>query len=305
VVDELQDLKCIRIKGTLRRVLEYVAKCNLSKEFPISRDIGLFLRLNYDATKALLKRAVDNGLLISLPPQKGHWKRYVLANLQDCVVDELQIKCEPKQDLVELSQLLQNTHLQLTALDDRLAKCKLMFHHISLISELNDREDYIRLNWNIVSKNNRGKIFKLRLSRHRTCNVIIYPNGTCLIYIECSKEPFDLFSDPGLYELHSICGEIQREIKFQLSNFSPLRDEVFEWGITQIDGAYDIPIDDINKHGSLNESKGQDGRISFNWLGLVKIRHLNMLFQIYQKRMPTLGPCLRLERRFSFKKKVH
>ena len=51
------------------------------------------------------------------------------------------------------------------------------------------------------------------------------------------------------------------------------------------------------------ESGGRKNKetISFNWLGVVKVKHLNQLYQIYNKILPYKGHCLRIENRLSFK----
>ena len=137
------------------------------------------------------------------------------------------------------------------------------------------------------SKKNKAKICEFRLSRHRSCIVTIYPSSTVTIVIRCSKDPFDLFSKDGIFKLTAICGQILEKIIEQTRNFKPLKTEILNWRIIQIDAAYDIPL--------------KQDAMSLNWLGCLRIKHLLQIYQIYVKMLPNKGRCLRLERRFSFK----
>lgn len=303
VVDELSRLKKIRIKGNLRRILEYIAKCNLSNEYPTSDEMSKELRISPSTLKKVLSRAVKKQILVYYPKKKGQRCRYVLYNMQDYdATDSYSRKKDNNDNVLDMSELYQSATLMMSIyiLNDLIENNHKTFHNISFTAELNDKDDYFRLGWKIQSQKNKAKVHEFRFARHRSCVITTYPNGRVIIVIRCSKAPFDLFSIGGRNDLRIVCGQVLQEIINKLSNFSPLKTDIPDWQITQIDGAYDISIHHIEE--KMNEGKlpHQHTSISFRRLGVLKIKHLDQTFQFYEKMLPT-GPSLRLERRFSFK----
>jgi hypothetical protein len=57
------------------------------------------------------------------------------------------------------------------------------FHNVSLLTSLRDKEDYLRLRWKIPSTKNKAKVLEHRLTRNRTCKILVYPNGTIIMRI--------------------------------------------------------------------------------------------------------------------------
>ena len=127
-------------------------------------------------------------------------------------------------------------------------------------------------------------------------------NGSMAMIIRCSKHPFALFSFEGLLDFNTACGQILDKIMEYSSNSEPLSSKVPGWKVMQIDAALDIPIKNMENYSDA-ESGGKKNKetISFNWLGVVKVKHLNQLYQIYNKILPSKGHCLRIENRLSFK----
>ena len=302
VVDELSALRKTRIKGSLRRILEHIAKCNLSNEYPTPNEIGKELRISYSTLKKTLQRAVGNRLIVRHPEKKGHSQRYVLYNMQDHVISGHSTNRDYDENDdgdIKTDELYQSATILMSALDELIENNRKMFHNISLTSELNDKDDYYRIEWKIQSQKNKGKVYEFRFARHRSGVITIYPNGRVLIDVRCSKEPFDLFIADGRNDLRVVCGQLLQELIKEISNLSPLKTDIPNWQITQIDGAYDIPIRDIEDKMNEGRLPHQHASISLRRLGVLRIKHLDRIFQIYEKMLPT-GPSLRLERRFSF-----
>jgi hypothetical protein len=89
------------------------------------------------------------------------------------------------------------------------------------------------------------------------------------------------------------CGEILSEIKNTLIHLEPLQSRIYDWQVTQFDIGYDIPFSNINnqnksfKKGSLKLTRLFDG--------CIKVKHLDRVYQIYNKQLPTKGSCLHIE----------
>jgi hypothetical protein len=302
VVNELSELKEIGIKGNKRRILEYIAKHNLAKEYSNSDEIGKELGIPYSTLKKALYRYVKEQLLVLHPEKKGHRYRYVLYNMQD--YDTTRVESTKRNnnsnDDLDMNELYQSALLLISILNTFIEDNHLTFHNISFITELNDKDDYFSLDWIIQSQKNKAKVHEFRVARHRSCVITIYPNGRVMIDIKCSMAPFDLFNIEGRNDLRTVCGQVFQEIIINLSNHSPLKIDISDWRLTQIDGAYDIQIRDIEE--KMNEGKlpHQHKTISLRRMGVLKIKHLDQIFQFYEKMLPT-GPSLRLEHRFLFK----
>jgi phage pi2 protein 07 len=302
VVNELSELKKRRIKGTRRRIFEHIAKYNLSKEYPISDEIGKELKISYQTLKKELTRSVQEGFLVHHPEKKGHNYRYVLYNMQDYNITTLEStkRNNNSNDDLDMEGLYQSASLLISILNAFIEDNHLTFHNISFITELNDKDDYFSLDWIIQSQKNKAKVYEFKVARHRSCVITIYPNGRVMIDIKCSMAPFDLFNIDGRNDLRKVCGQVFQEIINNLSHLSPLKTDISDWLLTQIDGAYDIQIRDIEE--KMNEGKlpHQHNTISLRRMGVLKIKHLDQIFQFYEKMLPT-GPSLRLESRLLFK----
>jgi hypothetical protein len=84
-----------------------------------------------------------------------------------------------------------------------------------------------------------------------------------------------------------------------LSLSEPLK-HTFEsdWLVTQIDIGYDIPHSAI-----IANAKGPLSFTEFN--GSLKVKHLDAVYQIYNKLLPDKGSYLRLEKQVSFSSSSH
>ncbi len=260
------------------------------------------MKIPYETLKQALRRAVNRGLVVHHPEKNGHSFRYVLANMQDYPIHEKKSRKKNNSDMdIDINELCQSTALVMGILYEWTGKNHKTFHNISFSCELTDKDDYTLLQLDIFSQYNKAKVHEFRISRHRFCSITFYPNGRVTMIIRCSKEPFELFVDDGRNDLLTVCGQILHEIKIVTNNLDPLETDISDWKVYQIDGAYDIPIHEIEEKMTENKLSHEHGLLAFRRWGVIRIKDLYGLCQFYEKMMPLLGPCLRLERRFSFK----
>jgi hypothetical protein len=172
----------------------------------------------------------------------------------------------------------------------RMKNQKLEFHLMTLESNLLDIGDYYMLNWDVKSNNNKVKIFEKKPSRHRSCLIVVYPNGKVIMMIYASKEPFQWYSRDGWISFIAICGEIHQEIKNALGHNKPLIFDIYDWRVSQVDIGYDAPLSSSKESLTLT--------MPFNIC--IKVKLLDRVFQVYSKQLPTKGSCLRIEEQCSF-----
>jgi hypothetical protein len=167
------------------------------------------------------------------------------------------------------------------------------FHDIRLQTRLNYNEDYNRLDlngqsrWSIKSDRNKAKVKEIRLSLFRHAKLQVYPNGTVEIYIGASRDPYTLYKDIGLSEFMADMGKVEAIFHADLSTCNPL-EYFMNWYVIRLD--YNFDIKNL-KASHLTNSRGK-----------LQVKDLSGLYQFYVKDMPTEGPVLRFEKRYSFPK---
>jgi hypothetical protein len=307
LVDELESVYHIKIKGKLRILLLNIAALNLEKKYPVMREV-MIMGVSYEAHKKMYARAKQKGLIVTHPKKKGRSDRYVLSTIQDIDIDDKpKRKLKPSQEIMNVNEILLGSAFCIDAVKQMLNRTSIEFHHITITTSLQVPDDYRYFKWDIPSKKNKAKVMDFPLSRLRGCKITLYPNGRIIVVIYSSKYPFNLFSYEGLIEFNTVCGQIYEHIVKFLRVKMLLTSEPLDWEVTQIDGAYDIKVVDLQRAlDRLNNQKislDKGGYISFRFpKPHIKIRYLHQLFQIYTKRLPYKGECLRLENRLSFDK---
>lgn len=298
VINDWEKIHVRQITGTLREVAEYVAKQNLSKKLPTTKEIKVHTGISKEYCKKILAKARSIGLLAIHQKRSGHQFRYYVTNIHDYIILESDLS-KPVEVDQEIS-LEKDLLLPLSILDDLIERENVSFHHINLKSKLTDKSDYERLNWRIGSDSNKGKIFELKLSTYRRCEIIVYPRGTVTMIIKCSNDPLYLTTLDNVANFYSLCGEILGVIKSETSNSEPLIDDVADWKLTQIDAAFDIPLSDSDDYNQYKGSNRQKGLLSYSNFGTFKLKYLGQFYQMYSKNILHKGQVLRIERRFSF-----
>lgn len=307
VVNELEEKHEVSISGLKRNVLECIAKCNLKGQCPTQKEIlehSKVLKISGESLKKIMQRSCGKGLVLTHPERVGNEYQYVLSNMQDIVKTgnvakrnstakrDKDGKGEREDNALENS--LENFFLQILK-----NKPNPEFHNITLESKLQDNGDYHNLhNWDMPSPKNKAKIFKKMISRKRSFNIMIYPNGTTIINIEASQQPFGWQCRDGWIEFIGICGQILQVIIDVLSYSRPLTSEIYDWQILQMDVGYDIPISTPNGKGNLPSKGSFELARPFN--GCIKVKHLDRTYQVYDKQLPHRGSCIRIEERHSF-----
>ena len=111
------------------------------------------------------------------------------------------------------------------------------------------------------------------------------------ISIQCTLQPYEFHSVKGLISFFVICGQILNLLRLSAGNRTNVVPPVEDWHIMQFDYNKDISIDRLPK--------------VINWIskGILKVEYLGTIFQIYSKKMPFDGECLRCEGHFSTKEK--
>lgn len=303
-VDELIKLKGIETSKKARTILEYIAKCVLKKNYPTSEEIENSLGIKYQVLKKNLFRLRKKGLIVLYPIKEGHYNRYSLFNMQDFKLNfekeyhNSKSNTNSHSPIDKPNTVIEKVLLQMTAVDGLSEAEGILFHHISLSTEFDSSDHYRNLKWK-KNERNKGKSAEFRISRHRSSLITAYPTNKITLVIKCSKDPYDILSDDGYINFVSDCGEILGLLKDQLGVTQIFQDNISDWKVMQIDCAIDIREAEID---SLIKTQQENKLVSFIWAGAVRVKDLNQIFQIYLKRLPTKGVCLRLEKRLSFNK---
>lgn len=289
-IDELLQRLNTKCSIFIRRLLEYIASENLKGQFPTSTDIGNHFS---EYNKEYLKKALT-GLrkknLILVEGSVGRFDKIVVANIlpERKITSQMQKK-EVTPDMLEF---------QIRVLNEFVKIKSPLLHHIKLLCQLKEKDDYYSIGWTIRSSKNRSKVFEKRISNFRTYTISIHRTGTVVIDISCSKDPFDFCSIEGIAEFYAVCGEILGEIKHAMNRFltNPLTAEVPDWILSQYDQSFDIPTAEIDF--SMNSDSSINGSFSWKFDGCMKVKYLSHLIQMYVKDTKK-GRILRIENRLS------
>jgi hypothetical protein len=308
VVDDLQEHSDISIKGSVRRISEAIAHYNRKGIFPTKSDVRGYLKdMSPDAIRKTIQRIHNmhgDNLIIILPQRKGHEHQYVLANMQHMIkVKEEYYNCSNKNKVMDSNASIDSFIESLLVAVLR-NKPNPEFHHITLETYLKyPNEDYKRLNyttgWHMSSVKNRAKTFEYRISAHRECTIISYPNGVVMITIKATLHPFKWHDRAYWIQLMAICGSIHQILKGALSVCEPLiHASEADWLVKQIDIGYDIPTSPLDN----SKSSSTKGAMSIPRLfdGCLKVSHLDRVYQVYNKQLPYKGNCIRAEEQLHF-----
>lgn len=271
------------------QILRYIASRNFY-HIGVTKDmLQIVFRITKDYAEKLLFEYRKKGLIVSSSIRKGRMMEYFLSNMQDYISID-RVKTSVKTKSPSHYNLDDNI---LMILMRELSNNKGLFHNIRLITELDDKKFYELLKtgrnnfWQIQSAKNKVKVAYTRLSRFRATSLQVSPNGTVEIYLNSSRNPYDLYSNLGLSELFVDLGKIENLFQLSIGVSLPLKN-FFEWYVIRFDYNYDI--------------EGLDLRYLSQGSGILQIGHLTQLFQFYTKQLPYKGLIMRMERAFSLLK---
>jgi hypothetical protein len=277
-----EKIKPRKVRTTIRNI----AEINISEKRGITVN-DIHFKTNRDDKRGIIFRLLTKKVLTALPSREGRLKQYVLSNLYN-----------EFDTLKQSATLNKKKNIQELEFDygiiDRVAEYfsreKPNLHNIHIQTNI-DKEDYqfLSKDWNINIKN-KSKTKEFALGPKRRCGFTVYPNGTVLITISCSFQPFKMHMDSELIEFFSILGEIRKTFAIELSNSSTIP-SVNEWKLTQYDVDNTLAIKDLQKEFSSQLNVSSSLRNS------IPIRLLGHLFYCYIKPMPNQGDSIRFEER--------
>lgn len=322
IVNDLQYHFNISIKGSDREITEMMARLH-KKGLPATNKGLESLFKNSHSSKDSRKKPISleyirkrmrylqrQKIVKAIDERNGHGNQYVLVNMLDRVIGEKQSKSANSIRIVrkEKEQEVVQRHDEFNLINALVLlirnKPEPKFHHITLKSKLKfPQEDYKRIKlttsniiWNLPSSKNQALIHKGKISLRRTFELIVYPNGTVMITIGSSKEPYKWYSRDDWLDLIEACGSIHQILKDSLGVSEPLiHSSVSQWNVSQLDIGYDCELDNCGSANRLNISR------LFN--GAVKVKHLDGVYQIYNKHLPFDGEIIRIEDQRYFKSK--
>ncbi|HXT85074.1 MAG TPA: hypothetical protein VN704_12230 [Verrucomicrobiae bacterium] len=185
------------------------------------------------------------------------------------------------------------------------------YHNIHLETALNYKDDYDLLKWNIPSSHNKQKVIIFKLSLYRKCSMVVSPNGTVNITIECTYDPYEYYTSEGIIGFIESCGEASKLLKEEANDRLNVVPPISEWYLTQFDYNKDISISNINNGTShpqvtnWSTSSSAAATVATTANGRLKVKHLGTLFQIYPNGLPVHGDCLRFEGHYIVKEKKY
>jgi hypothetical protein len=285
--------------GAILSVLEAIGYFNLKDQPATNTDIYHYLgkdmsieyirKITGQRLKYKTKEGIIVNLVIVLEDKRGHGDQFVLANMQHIISSSSNQnkkdndKTATKENYSDNDRELINEYAVL--LQALHSNPNPEFHHLSLKTELKDKEDYKRLgDWHMPSPINKARVLTNRISFYRTYKIMVYPNGKVIIMIGASMHPFRWDGSDDWISLVATCGSIHQVLRDSLSLSEPLiHKSESDWIITQIDIGFDIPL---------------HPQVRFN--GSLQIKQLERVHNIYPKLLPYKGRCARLEENISF-----
>ena len=244
---------------------------------------------NKDNAEKKIQDARHSGLLVPHQTIKsGKQKQYFLSNYIH-LVNESANNNKDNAEVLPTDVTLLLAH--------ELSNMKYVYHNIHLETALNFKKDYDLLRWSIPSPSNKQKVNSFKLEPHRSCSIVVSSTGNVNISIECTLAPYEFHTPEGLVNFFASCGQIWRILQTEIQNRLTVVPSIYEWLIQRFDYNKDISIKDLR--GSHTPLTG----ISWTSRGLLKIKYLGTIFQIYSKELPEKGDHLRVEGHYSTKEK--
>ncbi len=280
----------IKLPPRIRELALFAASIHLYEKGGITvRDLEKLGDTKDNAEKKI-QDARRSGLLIPHETIKsGKQKQYFLSNYKHIIDDRIRKR--------RMSKLETNDEDKLTSMENDIAikllqllsNRKYTYHNIHLETSLNYKKDYDSIKWFIPSNKNKQKVKTFNLGTYHKCKIIVSPNGTVNITIECTLDPYELHTPEGLIEFFGSCGQVLSEIQAATNNRLHVVPSISDWFIRQFDYGKDIPV------------TSDPMIITYAAQGILKIKYLGVVFQIYPKGLPEVGNNLRIEGQYNTK----
>ncbi len=236
-----------------------------------------------DNAEKIIQNARMAGVLIPLEKRIGKQKQYALSNYK--YVFDIRANKNNKGETIPPNDI------SLILLKE-LSKQQYVYHHIVLETSLNYAEDYGVIKGAVLSERNKQKKGAFKLNSRRSFSFTVSPNGTVMIFVESTIEPFELHTYSGLIDFFTSCGQILTLFQQSANNRLNVVPKPGEWYLKEFDYNKDLIVEKLEAE-----------RPMVNWAakGLIKLKHLGPLFQIYCKPMPDIGDCLRFDVHYATK----
>ncbi len=127
----------------------------------------------------------------------------------------------------------------------------------------------------------------------------------------CIHKPYEFHTPEGMIEFFRSCDQALNVLQYSTKNRLNVVPSTSQWHITQFDYNKDIPttnnnINDTSHPQVIDRSSSSSSSSSSLYSsanGMLKVKHLGTIFQIYPNGLPDLGDCLRFEGQYITKEK--
>jgi hypothetical protein len=171
------------------------------------------------------------------------------------------------------------------------------FHKLVLQTQIpKDYYNILGRHWIVEDALNKTKVTDYGLDFRRSAMVKVSPNGTVMIHLESTYNPYHLHKPEGLVDFFGACGTVLSRLKIDCKDSIGGVRPISEWYLKQHDFDKTIPI-------SALEEKIPHIRRWWSREG-IQLKYLGKVFQIYGKAMPIDGKTIRFEGSISTKENI-
>lgn len=294
----LRRLKMTHLPPQARQILLLAASLHIEGRGLTIGDLQA-IGFKKDNAEKKIQDARRNGFLVPGEKRKGKQKQYYLSNYKHILDRGIKRDVSNTQTsidddiVIKLLQLLSNRNYS--------------YHNIHIETSLNYKDDYELFRWQIPSQWNKQKVIAFKLSLYRKCTIVVSPNGTVNITIECTHQPYEFHTSEGIIEFIGSCGQALNLLQEAANNRLNVVPPISEWYPTQFDYNIDLPLSSNNNNNTSMSTQvlcwSSPSSLATTANGRLKIKHLGTIFQIYPKGLPDHGECLRLEGHYIAKEK--
>ena len=272
--NELND----RLSEKRRDVMKHIAAIYLGKGIGGTRRDLEKIDIAKDNAEKMLRELREDGFLIR-NGKTGRMNRYVPSNLVHLM----------SSSAAEVRKTVNHLPFSVSlVLAAELAKTHYGYHNIGLQTSLNYKEDYDILDWPIKSQKNKQKVKRFMLDKTRTCTFTVSPTTNVEIDIQCTHKEYFFHTSGGMLDLFESGGEIKGILKREAQHRMEVVSPIGEWLLTHFDYSKNPSIRHLQDNYPIE-------KMSWEGKGVLKLRYLATFFQIYQKPMPFVGDCLRID----------
>jgi hypothetical protein len=219
----------------------------------------------------------------------GKFQEYFLTTKIDGFIDNIDdIEKKSKYDVKQREKEEEGNISFMQYLISYLSAQKPTFHKLVLQTHI--PEGYYNAlghQWIVQNELNETKIKEYNLDFRRSAIVKVSPNGTVMIHLESTYNPYHLHKPEGLVNFFGACGTVLARLKTECDDNIGGVPPISEWYLKQHDFDKTIPI-------SILEEKIPHIRRWWSREG-IQLKYLGRIFQIYGKAMPFVGKTIRFE----------